>query len=691
MAMPVELVLQQSPITGSPTSLVYGDDLPSVEVPVDPGDPHDLLFSQDPAIGFPVGLVFGDTGVAAPTTLHEVTLTAALPPPGAAISVVVGVNVELLAKLPNPGSAIHVAPLSFATVTAQLPAPGASIAAQYLTQTQRPTVGMVVGIAQRAASLEVGVDSLASITVASPAGVYSLFQEGSGSSSSATATGSAAVHTDEWLKTQFQTAQPSLPAKIEDAFGDGVRLAPPTSLARFQEAKRAQAPHLYQRFQDGIRNRTNTVQSRAQKAVRHSFGYQGFAGPARVLPLYRDAHFQDTRKPPAGLSTPPVIPGLQPCYTPSGELIFADPTHGRDLVFYCGLYSAPTAPQIAPLSILPARFYMTAHTIFAERLPDQAEVPIFDATVSADSGSYCWTLQASGPSSLFDQLAPASGLPVQLRLTLDGIPWVFAIDSISRNQSFGKTGVSLSGRSVTALIGAPYLRAVARDNAANDRLAQQLAGEALDLTGIGLDWGLTDWLVPAGAWSHQGTPLQAVQAIANAAGGYLQSHRSAPTLLTRHPYSQRSGDNPGAPWGWMTGPADVELAPDAIITQGTERRDGADINAIYVSGTSQGVLALVKRAGTAADKLAAMATDPLITHADAARQRGLATLGTAGPQYNVRLDLPVLTGVGQPGVLDVGQLVQVNATAPWRGRVRAVSVSAKRPSLRQTITLERHL
>ena len=364
-------------------------------------------------------------------------------------------------------------------------------------------------------------------------------------------------------------------------------------------------------------------------------------------------------------------------------------------------WGIPTPPNPNPddlgdqpgalLYILPARFYMTAHNIYAERLSDAAEVPIFEASVSADSGSFCWTLQASGPASLFEQLAPVSGLPVQLRLMLDGLPWVFAVDSLSRNSAFGKSGVSITGRSVTALIGAPYLRQVARDNASEALTAQQLAVAALDTTGIDLDWGLTDWLVPAGAWSHQGTPLDAVQAIAQAAGGYLQSHRSAPTLLTRHAYSDRSGVYPGAPWGWSTGPADVELAPDAIITQALERRDGPDINAIYVSGTTQGVLALVKRAGSAADKLAAMATDPLITHVDAARQRGLATLGTAGAQYNVRLDLPVMVGVDQPGVLEVGQLVQINASDPWRGRVRSVSVIAKSPSLRQTITLERHL
>ena len=395
------------------------------------------------------------------------------------------------------------------------------------------------------------------------------------------------------------------------------------------------------------------------------------------------------------LILPPIVP---PVFSVNGDLLFQCPP----LLFPALVFGAfPCYLPSALFYILPARFYMTSHTIYAERLADSADIPIYEATVSADMGSYCWTLQASGPASLFTLLAPVAGLPTQLRVWLDGIPFVFAVDALQRSQKFGQTGVTISGRSVTALIGSPFMRATTRDNASGALTAQQLAAAALDTTGIALDWGvgsgalanggLIDWLVSAGAWSHQGTPLDAVQAIAQAAGGYLQSHRSAATLLTRHPYGQRLGDAPGAPWGWMTGAADVELALDALITDGTERKDGPDINAVYVSGTTQGVLSLVRRAGSAADKLAVMVTDPLMTATEASRQRGLAILGAAGNKYNVVLELPVLTGTGQPGVIDVGQLVQVNAATPWRGRVRAVSVAAKRPSLRQTVTLERHL
>jgi hypothetical protein len=84
--------------------------------------------------------------------------------------------------------------------------------------------------------------------------------------------------------------------------------------------------------------------------------------------------------------------------------------------------------------------------------------------------------------------------------------------------------------------------------------------------------------------------------------------------------------------------------------------------------------------------------DPLITADAAAQQRGLAVLGAAGSKHLVQIDLPVLTGQQQPGVLDVGQLVQVNTGTPWRGRVRAVSArSTWGGQVRQTVSLERHI
>lgn len=386
----------------------------------------------------------------------------------------------------------------------------------------------------------------------------------------------------------------------------------------------------------------------------------------------------------------PVQP-LQPVLVP---LVFCEtyPENGWpssiDIAF--GVSRCTGGASGAEFVILPARVYMTVHNVYAQLLPSMANVPIFDATLSADVGSFAWSFSANGPESLFAQLARTSALPVQIKLVIDGLEWVFLVETLRRTHAFGKNGVAITGRSVTALVGEPWTRSAAYNNGSAMN-AQQIAAQALDLSGVALDWGITDWLVPAGAWSHNGSRLSAVQRVAEAAGGYVQSHRSAATLQVRHPYPLLAGGVPGGPWNWDSVTPDIELAADAVITSGKEAKDGADVDGIYISGTNQGVIALVKRAGTAGAKLAAMQVDPLITHVDAATQRGLSVLGTAGAKEHVTLELPVLTGSGQPGVIDVGKLVQVNESAPWRGRVRSVSVAYNQPTVRQTLTLERQL
>lgn len=396
--------------------------------------------------------------------------------------------------------------------------------------------------------------------------------------------------------------------------------------------------------------------------------------------------------PPPVIQPPrqPVVVNLRFCAVyPAG----GHPRAGLSLVF--GVDPCMGFNPTAPLFVLPARFYMAVHDIQAILLDTGYSLPIFDLELSADEDSTQWTFTASTPFSSIEELIPVSGPKRQVRLLVDGLEWIMLIDGGRQSDKFGGRGAVFRGRSVTALAGGPAALETARLNT-SAHTAQQLALDALQFTGIGLDWGITDWLVPAGAWSHFGTPLAAVQAIAQAAGGYINSHRSLPQVLVRHPYPTLPGGIPGLPHNWEgaagTFAADVELASLVCIDREVDRADGPDINGVWVAGTTDGGMeAHVRMAGTLGDKLAPMETDPLITAVAAATQRGYSILGRGGPKHLVQMRLPVLTGGANPGVLDVGQLIQVNDAQPWRGRVRAVKVNYTRPTLRQSVRLERHL
>ena len=84
-----------------------------------------------------------------------------------------------------------------------------------------------------------------------------------------------------------------------------------------------------------------------------------------------------------------------------------------------------------------------------------------------------------------------------------------------------------------------------------------------------------------------------------------------------------------------------------------------------------------------------MVTDPLITHADAARQRGLAILSDSGHQARITLKLPVLA---ETGLIKPGQFVRyVDGPTTRLGLVRSTALEWQFPKMRQSISLETHI
>lgn len=398
--------------------------------------------------------------------------------------------------------------------------------------------------------------------------------------------------------------------------------------------------------------------------------------------------WDQARRPPAGLSSTitPVPPITPPCYTPPAqdavELYFSTQYQaGTDLIFACKLFDLP-----AQLVIPYRRVYVAAHTITVTTYPGGAPVVLTDINITTDADSYCWSLSATGPVNLMDQLAPSSGAPAQIRISIDGLAWVFAVEKIGRTRQFGQARAQLAGRSTTSALDDPWAVSQTWTNTSTINAAQVLE-QVLDLSGITPDWSVDDWLIPSGAWSHTGTPLSAARRLAESIGAILHSHPSQPTLQVLRRY-------PLMPWEWYGNAIapDVQLPLAAVLRESYERCDAPAYNRAIVSGTTQGVLGIVTRAGTAGDVAAPMVSDPLITAQEAVLQRAQSILGPTGRQALIALDLPVLTGGTLPGVLQLNQLTEVIEPAEtWRGLVRGVQVKVSGAKVRQTVTMERNL
>ena len=410
------------------------------------------------------------------------------------------------------------------------------------------------------------------------------------------------------------------------------------------------------------------------------------------MPLSRGiaVRYEEARKPLPGISKPVQPPAVDPCYVPSlpAHLVFdelADSSQPINLVFVCERHGP--GPQPGATIVVPVRsIYMTINNITLTRVDGGDAIPAYTFGMSLDVDSWTWAWQATLHASALPLIQPGpGGDPVDVLATINGTPYRLCVEQYGRQREFASTRISVRGRGRAAVLDAPYAPTLNHGNTLA-RTAQQLMGEVLTINGVGIGWdvdfALTDWLVPGNTWVHHGSYISALLEIAAAAGGYVQPHDTAATLRVLPRY-------PAAPWQWHTITPDFELPSAVVSVEGTEWQRKAAYNRVHVSGTTAGVLGEVTRGGTAGDVVAPMIADALITHVDAARQRGMAVLADTGAQAHISLRLPVLeeTGIIPPGkfvrYLDNGEEII--------GITRSVSVDAGLPEIWQVIGVETHV
>lgn len=416
-----------------------------------------------------------------------------------------------------------------------------------------------------------------------------------------------------------------------------------------------------------------------------TFGRSHCGGFRFGLPLWRKTCARFERGLPAPWSDhplipPPPVPGL--CYTPPVgfvALAFDAPLPGHaNLAFVC---LGQTGPEPGETVIVPVRRVYIVHNRAALiRLPGGESIPCHRLQISTDADAWCWSFSADIAATQLPAIAPENGDPVEVQATINGIAWRFLVEKIRRHRAFGKSGLTISGRSRTAWLAAPYAAPV-NHASATPITAQQIINDALP-SDWALDWRADDWLIPAGLWAAYATPMEVAQRVSGTIGAILQSHRTGQSLSISHRY-------PVTPWELALATPAIQIPAAVMVTEGVEWVDKPAWNTVYVSGETQGIIGHVKRAGSAGDIVAPMVTDRLITASEAARQRGTALLCDSGRQARITADMPLMPDEGL-SLITPGMVLEIADGADvWRGYARGVSVSTKLPQVRQTIEIER--
>lgn len=349
-------------------------------------------------------------------------------------------------------------------------------------------------------------------------------------------------------------------------------------------------------------------------------------------------------------------------------------------------YAYPSAPEgstpvvagsLAPVrDIAPSAAYVQHVALAVTDLRDGAALPVVSASLDLPDGSDLWTLNATGPAALADALR-AGEQPATLQVTIGADSWRFVVEDIDQPLTFGASGVTVRGRSLAAVAGAPFqVQQVWFIDAPTS--PAQVCALANAFTGVEVEWGLSDWSLPEGSWSGSADPLGVVRTMAASVNAVVECDRAQYKVRVTRRY-------PIAPNLWATSTPDVQIAWEAFEQARSERADQPDYDSVLVAGQQSGGTLLARLEGTAGGTQAPMITDSLLTDPQALLERALATLQAFGGRTR---ETRVLQHHG--GVIPRGALVRcVEPAATWTGMVRAVSVQAALERVRQTVVIER--
>ncbi len=352
-----------------------------------------------------------------------------------------------------------------------------------------------------------------------------------------------------------------------------------------------------------------------------------------------------------------------------------------------------TCQQEQPEPTSPKGVIFVTNSVSLVRSDNGREIKMLGFSVGIDSNSYTWSFNATVPLSELSKVDTAHEQQIGVEFTCNGNLWRFILDSCDDSISFGESSLTIKGKSRAMLLAHPYAtqRSFKFDAAMS---ARQIADAELNRNGVPsgftLDWqlaGVNGWNVPANTYSYAGkTPINSLQWIAEAAGGFINADMSADILHVLAHY-------PVPSWEWAAQTPSINLTQSLITSRSRGRINKPAYNGVTIYGeNNNGIGALIKRTGTSGGYQPPMVTSDLMTDQAAAISRGKMILSDTGDIGNIGISMPLVADIG---VLKPSTLIGVNDGEQWVGMVKGTTITGRLSSNRaleidQSIDVERH-
>ena len=182
--------------------------------------------------------------------------------------------------------------------------------------------------------------------------------------------------------------------------------------------------------------------------------------------------------------------------------------------------------------------------------------------------------------------------------------------------------------------------------------------------------------------------MQVIAKIATTAGAVVIPATASDSLQVQPRYKF-------SPWAWGEAATTIDhsVPESMVLNMSVEWSPEPAYNAVYVSGTYEGVAVEVSRSGTAGDEPAPDIVEDWLVDVPVNTERGRNALSEGGQQAVVSLDLPLTVSGQEPGLVLPGELVEVMESPSWMGVCLSTTIrtaGSGAGSVTQTVNVERH-
>ena len=317
-------------------------------------------------------------------------------------------------------------------------------------------------------------------------------------------------------------------------------------------------------------------------------------------------------------------------------------------------------------------------------------------TLTTDTASYCWQGDITLSPASFVKLKidqRAAGDEAVITLRINGQRWDILAEDYRDTRKFIGHTYTVTGRSITAKLGADYAKGRhSKYDAA--RYARQIADEQLNLLPYRIAaWEAVDWLIPGDSYTVSGqTPIEVIADLAHAAGGFVESHPYEAQLFV-HPVWRQPA--------WAKPTPALTIPANLILSVSGQRRISERCNAVRVTpaadlvGGAKAKGGLVYREGTDQQPEASTLTHAAYTDTDVMRAAGIHALSETGTHKIETVTLPWAEKYQLP-LAELGAVwAFAEAGQTWQGIIKGISVAVEldngAPVVTQTVTIDRYM